>query len=94
MASMFSRDGGPSVLGESFLSKKVSDEELSVWGKEGYQRPQSSTSMTLNQALKNLSTVADNADPDKAVIDMVHDVFCTTNSLNERSSTNENDNSS
>ena len=63
----------PSVVGESFLSRKATTEGAVFWDKEGYQRPKSN--LSLNQALKNLSTVGDTTEEDRAMLQIVNDVF-------------------
>ena len=83
MASVLSQNASgvsqtsPSVMGESFLSKKAVDEGAAVWSVEGYQRPQAN--MSLNQALRNLPNVAvETTEQDKAMLEIVNDVFATS----------------
>ena len=75
MASIFMKSS-PHNLGESFLSKKQSDEELSVWGQDGYQRAQPTTNKNVDdEALQNKSTVDVS---DRLLADMVKDAFSFT----------------
>jgi len=93
MASIFMKPSHSS-LGESFLSKKQPDEELSVWGQSGYQRGQSASTTNIiidneNQSILNASTTDDS---DKTMADMVKDAFSfTTLTTDENNSSDGND---
>lgn len=80
-ASMLSKTV-PSVMGESFLNQKTTNEkEVTFWGAEGYQPHQ--TNLSLDQALHNLSTVGDTSDEDHAMLAIVNDVFRASDFSNE-----------
>ena len=75
MASMFMHGEAPLKMEESFLSKKESEDEVSVWGQDGYQRTKTQSSPNLNEAQTNISTMTDT---DKIMADMVKDAFASS----------------